>query len=68
MSTELKKPFDECNATRFSGGVERGVCIQLTKREGDYGTQHVTFTKAEAMMVASTFMLFTLGLEVAENE
>jgi len=67
MSTELKKPFDECSATRFSGGKDRGACIQLTKREKDYGLQHLTFTREEAAKVVATLLNFSLGLEVDDE-
>tara|TARA_R110000851_G_scaffold285455_1_gene439169 strand:+ start:299 stop:508 length:210 start_codon:yes stop_codon:yes gene_type:complete len=64
MNAELKKPFDECSATRFRGGIERGTCIQLTKREKDYGLQHLTFTRQEAAQAAAALLNFSLGIEV----
>lgn len=58
MSTELK-PCGRFQLTRFSGGRERGVCLQVTATNPD-ATQPawLQMTKAEAAELAAHLQAF----------
>jgi hypothetical protein len=49
MSTSLKSRLaDQYYLTRFSGGIERGVCVQVTPKAKEHGCYYIALTKAEA--------------------
>ena len=58
MATDLRAiPGTEVTQTRFAGGKERGVCIQLTGIQ-DNTFQQLQFTREQARMVAQELLLF----------
>ena len=68
MATDLRAiPRTEVTQTRFAGGKQRGVCIQLTGIE-DNTFQHLQFTREQAPMVAQELLLFANGMEVTEED
>ena len=68
MATDLRAiPGTEVTQTRFAGGVERGVCIQLTGIQ-DNTFQQLQFTREQARMVAQELLLFANGMEVTDTE
>ena len=68
MATDLRAiPGTEVTQTRFAGGVERGVCIQLTGIQ-DNTFQQLQFTREQARMVAQELLLFANGMEVTDAE
>ena len=46
--------------TRFSGGKDRGVCLQVTIREftGLYNEGYITVNKQEALELARSLIMF----------
>ena len=68
MSTDLREvPGTTVTQTRFWGGDDRGVCIQLTKSTEGRGPRPVDFvqlTRDEAKALSVELMLFGEGLEV----
>jgi hypothetical protein len=56
MSTELKTNMKHHIATEFYGGVQRGLCIQITSREQNGWIQ---LTAGEAMDLIDTLLEFT---------
>ena len=68
MATDLRAiPGTEVTQTRFAGGKERGVCIQLTGIQ-DNTFQQLQFTREKALMVAQELLLFANGMEVTDAE
>ena len=68
MATDLRAiPGTEVTQTRFAGGKERGVCIQLTGIQ-DNTFQQLQFTREQALMVAQELLLFANGMEVTDAE
>ena len=68
MATDLRAiPGTEVTQTRFAGGKERGVCIQLTGIQ-DNTFQQLQFTREQALMVAQELLLFANGMEVTDTE
>ena len=68
MATDLRAiPGTEVTQTRFAGGKERGVCIQLTGIQQNT-FQQLQFTRQQALMVAQELLLFANGMEVTEAE
>jgi len=68
MATDLRAiPGTEVTQTRFAGGKERGVCIQLTGIQ-DNTFQQLQFTREQARMVAQELLLFANGMEVTDAE
>ena len=68
MATDLRAiPGTEVTQTRFAGGVERVVCIQLTVIQ-DNTFQQLQFTREQARMVAQELLLFANGMEVTDAE
>ena len=60
MATELKTRTQEgLQLTRFYGGAERGVCVQVS---AGYGKQ-VGLTRAEAEVLAQELLAFARGEE-----
>lgn len=74
MSTELRNiPNTEITQTRFFGGQDRGVCIQITQRKEEVITEFadrmfnkVQLTRKEARALATELMLFANGNEVVD--
>jgi len=77
MSTELRNvPETNITQTRFYGGADRGVCIQISQvtpnaprytsesRSFDY----IQLTKEQARNLAVELMMFAEGREVEEFE
>ena len=68
MATDLRAiPGTEVTQTRFAGGKERGVCIQLTGIQQNT-FQQLQFTRQQALMVAQELLLFANGMEVTDAE
>ena len=68
MATDLRAiPGTDVTQTRFAGGKERGVCIQLTGIQ-DNTFQQLQFTREQALMVAQELLLFANGMEVTDAE
>jgi hypothetical protein len=65
MSTELKSHAAEVTLTRFFGGSDRGVCVQVTAGRG-VGGDYVQLTRAQAAALAMDLMDFAAGREVEE--
>ena len=79
MSTNLKPPTEDISATRFWGGTDRGLCIQLTMpvpaRElrlrnsiTDSMFDMIQLSRSEALMVAKTLIDFAASKEIEEIE
>jgi len=69
MSTELRTvPGTEIKQTRFYGGDDRGVCIQITKaaHQPDMGIPYdfIQLTRRQASLLADELYLFADSLEV----
>jgi len=77
MSTELRNvPETNITQTRFYGGADRGVCIQISQvtpnaprytsesRSFDY----IQLTRVQAGLVAEELLLFAAEQEVVEDE
>jgi len=60
MATDLKTEVPQVQLTRFYGGAERGVCVQVG---AGYGKQ-VGLTRAEAEQLAKELLEFARGEEV----
>ena len=68
MATDLRAILGtEVTQTRFAGGKERGVCIQLTGIQQNT-FQQLQFTREQARMVAQELLLFANGMEVTDAE
>ncbi len=57
MSTEMK-PTKHFTLTRFFGGTERGVCLQLTDRERAVNPPYFSLTKSDALELAAALVQF----------
>jgi len=74
MSTELRPLNEQTTLTRFCGGSERGVCVQVTQTGqpaqnvvNPLGMGHVSLTRQEAGQLGEMLMMFAAGMEeVAE--
>ena len=69
MSTELRnvpgcQAQNELRQTRFWGGKNRMVCLQVTNRKGEF----LQLDKFQARALAVELMLFAEGREVEEFE
>ena len=66
MSTELKSRTPDVSLTRFFGGQERGVCVQVTTtytaNPEDF-FKHVSLTRDEARTLAADLAAFAAGVE-----
>lgn len=60
MATDLKTSVDGVQLTRFYGGEERGVCVQVS---AGYGKQ-VGLTRTEAEQLARELLAFAREEEV----
>ena len=63
MSTELKSHADRVALTRFFGGSDRGVCVQVTEHVTH---NHVQLTRAQAAALAADLLDFAQGREVED--
>ena len=80
MSTDLRnvpncEAQNELTQTRFWGGNDRLVCLQVTQRKPKYDPDnggamfnHIQLTKHQARQLATELMLFAEGREVEESE
>lgn len=69
MSTQLRPVTDKISQTRFSGGRERGVCVQITQtgqNDGGLGVGYIQLTKEDALKLAGELVLFATGKEVED--
>jgi len=72
MSTDIRDvPNTQgITQTRFFGGSERGVCLQITQstrsRKCDL-FDYIQLTRQEAQQLANELVLFALELEVVEE-
>ena len=69
MSTDLRDvPGTRIKQTRFWGGDERGVCLQVTKSRHypDNGNwfDYIQLTRSQAAMLAEELLLFSTEDEV----
>jgi hypothetical protein len=74
MSTQLRNVPDchdkfELQQTRFYGGINRGVCLELTQfvpnvQDDRAGVNTVQLTKDQARSLAVELLLFAAGREV----
>ena len=68
MATELRNvPNTEITQTRFAGGKDRGVMLQLTVSQQN-SFQTIQLTKDECRALAQELILFAEGREVTEIE
>ena len=77
MSTKLRDvPTTEIKQTRFYGGDERGVCIQISKAKHypdnkcDYFNyfDYIQLTRAQAKLVAYELLRFSNEEEITAEE
>ena len=68
MATNLKSHADRVTLTRFFGGSDRGVCVQVTVDEGAGQFEHVALTRAQAAAVAADLLDFAQGREVEDAQ
>ena len=66
MATNLKSHADRVTLTRFFGGSDRGVCVQVTVDEGAGQFEHVALTRAQAAALAADLLDFAQGREVED--
>jgi hypothetical protein len=70
MATELRNvPTTDISQTRFAGGKDRGVCIQITQPmpEAPGKFNKLQLTRAQAQLVAQELLMFANGQEVFAN-
>jgi len=69
MSVELQTNQNGVTLTRFSGGTDRGVCVQLTENittfdiRGDIRHGFIRLTREEAAIVGCELIAFSEGRE-----
>jgi len=72
MATDLKSHAQGVSLTRFAGGVDRGVCVQVTtKKRQPVGTEFfdsLQLTRAQAAALAADLMDFAQGRETENFE
>jgi len=66
MAIELKSHADRVTLTRFSGGSERGACIQVTVNPSAGKYEHVALTRSQAAALSADLLDFAQGREVEE--
>jgi hypothetical protein len=66
MATDLRSHADRVSLTRFFGGSDRGVCVQVTVDEGAGQFEHVALNRAQAAALAADLMDFAQGREVED--
>ena len=66
MATELKSTTEDVSLTRFYGGQDRGVCVQVTTTytadPKDF-FKHIRLTRDEARTLAADLAAFAAGVE-----
>ena len=78
MSTQLKSNVEDIAQTRFFGGINRGVCVQLTQPRsktnlpsklnvGDEIWCSLQLTKEQAKALAHDLLAFAEGREEPET-
>lgn len=65
MATDLKSHADDVMLTRFFGGSDRGVCVQVTDR---VTRNYVQLTRAQAAALAADLLDFAQGREEERNQ
>jgi hypothetical protein len=68
MSTQLRNVTSHMAQTRFWGGENRGVCVQVSQKNFEGGHQFLQLTKEDAALLAAELTLFVLGHEVVDME
>ena len=63
MATNLRSHANRVSLTRFFGGSDRGVCVQVTVDEGAGQFEHVALNRAQAAALAADLMDFAQGRE-----
>ena len=63
MATDLKSHADRVALTRFFGGSDRGVCVQVTVDQGAAQFEHVALTRAQAAALSADLLDFAQGRE-----
>jgi len=63
MSTELKSHADSVALTRFFGGADRGMCVQVTVNSGAGQFEYVQLTRAQAAALSADLLDFAQGRE-----
>ena len=66
MATDLKSHAANVTLTRFWGGSDRNVCVQVTVNEGAGQFEHVALTRAQAAALAADLLDFAQGREVED--
>ena len=66
MATDLRSHADRVSLTRFFGGSDRGVCVQVTVDNGSAHFEHVALTRAQAAALAADLLDFAQGREQEE--
>ena len=66
MATDLKSHAQGVSLTRFFGGDERGVCVQVTTKRHGRSSVVVQLTRAQAAALAADLMDFAQGRETEE--
>lgn len=70
MATDLKSHAQGVSLTRFFGGDDRGVCVQVTtKKREPQNTEFfdsVQLTRAQAAALAADLMEFAQGREAEQ--
>ena len=66
MATDLRSHADRVSLTRFFGGSDRGVCVQVTTDQGAGQFEHVSLTRAQAAALAADLLDFAQGREQEE--
>lgn len=61
MATDLKTQAQGVKLTRFFGGLERGVCVQV---DSDKFRGHIQLTREQARRLAKDLEAFADGKEV----
>ena len=62
MATDLKTTAQDITLTRFYGGRDRGVCVQITTG----WQEHVSLTREQAHQLAQDLLEFSMGEETAD--
>ena len=74
MATDLKSHAQGVSLTRFSGGVDRGVCVQVTMRKqelpatADKFFDTLQLTRAQAAALAADLQDFAQGREQESHD
>jgi|TARA_R110000744_G_scaffold1275_5_gene4502 hypothetical protein len=66
MSTQIRNVNQSMAQTRFWGGENRGVCLQVTQKSLGKA-QFLTLTKKDAALLAAELTLFAQGHEVVDH-